>query len=737
MDVTARDDQNGLIFALDIGTRSVVGIVARQAGDKLEVLHTAQEEHRQRAMLDGQIHDVNQVAEVVQNIKAKLESELGQPLKRASIAAAGRSLLTMRGRATRQSPVYREFSKDDVLAMELSAVQNAQQQLKGSEGESIRHYLCVGYSVVQYFLEGTPIGNLDGHRGLQGEVEIIGTFLPRMIVDSLMSVLNRIGLEMESLTLEPIAAIQVVIPPNMRQLNLALVDIGAGTSDIALTANGMIIAYAMAPIAGDEMTEQLCQKYLLGFDEGEKLKREIQALMPERNAIWQGEPLPECTLPVCDVIGFEQEVPFKDLLETMMPGVQQLSQQITERIVELNGKAPQAVILVGGGALTPMLADQVAEDLSLAKERVGVRGRESLKGLTGKLDQMMGPEFVTPVGIAASSIARQTLGYYEVMVNGEKVRMFNAHQGTVGDALLTAGVSLKNVHGLPGLAMTIEVNGQLRILPGTMGEPAVIKVNGVEQKLDTMVAPGDVIEYVDARPGKNGGGVVGDIFPTLAPMNLVVNGQPICLQPTVLLNGELAEARTPLIDGARLVYRPIATIADVLDLTGDLVSLQESTSIRYIFNGEEKIVTITEPEILLNDLPASLMNAIHDGDTLVVRMGEPIKVRVSDVVDESQWQSRPLEVTVNDTLWTFEGPKKVLLLNGKPTHGDEIIKNGDRLDVEAGRSVDLIMSELLMRIGFDPTPPPGMSRLEATVSGLPADYATPIPNRGIVEVKWR
>ena len=92
-------------------------------------------------------------------------------------------------------------------------------------------------------------------------------------MESLLSALKRANLEMEALTLEPIAAINVLIPPTMRRLNVALVDIGAGTSDIAITDYGTVVAYGMVPNAGDEITEALSDLYLLDFHQAEKAKR--------------------------------------------------------------------------------------------------------------------------------------------------------------------------------------------------------------------------------------------------------------------------------------------------------------------------------------------------------------------------------------------------------------------------------------------------------------------------------
>ena len=79
------------IFALDIGTRSVIGIVAEQAGDSLRILDTERKEHTTRAMLDGQIHDVPQVAAVIKSVKNILTERTGFPLRSAAVAAAGRS----------------------------------------------------------------------------------------------------------------------------------------------------------------------------------------------------------------------------------------------------------------------------------------------------------------------------------------------------------------------------------------------------------------------------------------------------------------------------------------------------------------------------------------------------------------------------------------------------------------------------------------------------------------------
>ncbi|MBC9785063.1 rod shape-determining protein [Heliobacterium chlorum] len=727
---------NDFIFALDIGTRSVVGIIAREKEEGLEILHTAMEEHRHRAMLDGQIHDVVQVSNVVRRIKQRLESQFNQPLKEVAVAAAGRALKIARGRVGRQSPSLQEYTSEDVFALELTAVQNAQKALKIDGGDSVKDYHCVGYSVVNYYLEGQTIGNLVGQRGLNAEIEVIGTFLPRVVVDSLFSVLQRVDLEMKSLTLEPIAAISVVIPPNMRQLNLALVDVGAGTSDIAITSGGTVTAYAMVPIAGDEMTEQICQKYLLEFGEGERAKRALQAVLLGYDKSVNITMIKD-TIQICDVLGFEQELDVQEMITSLGPAVEHLACQIADKIIDLNGKTPQAVILVGGGSLTPLLPAKLAEALGLPRERVGVRGRESLRDLSGNLEDMKGPEFVTPVGIAFTSVKHQTLGFYEVTVNDEPVRLFNMQLGSVGDALVAAGVSLRQIHGLPGLAMTVEVNGQVKILRGTLGEPAKITVNGNEGRLDSPVNPGDKIQFEGSKRGADGSGCIGDVVPNLTALDVEINGQPVHMEPQLSMNGKAASLDTPLLDGARIRFQPLETIAHLLDAVGNLEALNEEHSVRYVLNGIEKTVPVSTPEVLLNDSPVKLTEPVKSGDRISVRSSRISGLVLKDIVDLPKWEGKPLRVFVNDKTWTFPGQPAAIYLNGQPATGDEMLNDGDNIIVKAGRSADLILSELLLHIGFDPAPPAGKTKLDIYVNGFLSDFATPITDNARVELKWR
>jgi cell division protein FtsA len=325
-----------IIFALDIGTRSIIGTVGIVRDKKFHVVYESYIEHEERAMLDGQIHDINLVANGVSTIKSQLEKSLGFSLCNVSIAAAGRFLRTTMAKAEIQLEYDREIDKDIIRSLELTAVKNAEQEINKSTAGKL---YCVGYSVKNYYLNDYIITNLLSHKGENASAEIIATFLPRSVVESLYAVMDKVQLNVVNLTLEPIAAMEAAIPKSLRLLNLALIDIGAGTSDIALSSKDSISAYGMVPTAGDEVTEVIAQNFLVDFNTAERIKKECSI---------------KDTIKYCDVLGLENEIASEDVIRVIIPVIEKICEEIGRKVIELNGgKSPNAVFLVGGGAHTP------------------------------------------------------------------------------------------------------------------------------------------------------------------------------------------------------------------------------------------------------------------------------------------------------------------------------------------------------------------------------------------------
>jgi cell division ATPase FtsA len=173
------------VLALDIGTRSIVGVLLEKK-DETVIRAVEYLEHEARSMYDGQIHDVEAVAAEIALIKSRLQKATGLKLKKAAVAAAGRALQTATATASVSRPHMFEITWEETKALELEAVQKAQKKIAG-EDKNLRDHFCIGYSVVNYTLDDGVIQNLVGQTGSKIGVEVIATFLPRVVVDSLIS----------------------------------------------------------------------------------------------------------------------------------------------------------------------------------------------------------------------------------------------------------------------------------------------------------------------------------------------------------------------------------------------------------------------------------------------------------------------------------------------------------------------------------------------------------------------
>ena len=530
------------VFALDIGTRTIAGLVVRKQGKIYKILAHRILEHESRVMYDGQIHDIEAVAKSVGTIKAELEKKLDKKLEKAAVAAAGRALYTVEAETERKTSPFTEVLEEDIRSLEAEALSKAIKSLtdKNKRVDFDNKYYCVGFSPIKWFLQDESLDNLLGQKGSSISVKIVATFLPRTVVESLLTVLNRCDLGLESLTLEPIAAGDVVVLPGMRKLNIALVDIGAGTSDIAISRDGSIFAYGMVPMAGDEITEKICEEYLLHFDEGERVKRELS--LHEK-------------VEFVDILGSRSELSVNDVMSSIDPIMNELSLNIARRILELNGTPPAAVLLIGGGSLMPGLSEYIAANLELSKERVGVKGREGLAYVQG-CEDFTGPFSVTPIGIAVNSLKGAHLSSYKVYINEKPVNILAQDKPTVLNALLYAGKSSAEIFGRPGLAKTFKLNGKLVIVKGKMAKPAVVTMDGKNVSFNEPVHDSAVISFIPAHDGEAGTAKIKEYISEKDRFLLKINGRNFSIDPIVEISGQSVSPEEEIPDDALITIEP-------------------------------------------------------------------------------------------------------------------------------------------------------------------------------------
>ena len=133
--------KEGVVFGLDIGTRSVVGTVGFMKDGRFHVIAQKVQKHETRAMLDGQIHDIGKVGMTIRNVKDMLEQETDIHLTDVCIAAAGRVLHTVQTTYDEEYPEGHEVTDEDIYNLDSRAVQKAYAEFLEQNTSDMKFYL--------------------------------------------------------------------------------------------------------------------------------------------------------------------------------------------------------------------------------------------------------------------------------------------------------------------------------------------------------------------------------------------------------------------------------------------------------------------------------------------------------------------------------------------------------------------------------------------------------------------
>ncbi len=651
-----------LLFSLDIGTRTVVGLLGYHDGQKFIIEAFEVEEHKERVMYDGQVHDIELVAKAVRKVKDRLEKRTGLELKRVSVAAAGRTLKTCKVLAEQEMDPLSEISSEVISSLEIKAIQQAQKDMEEQNKEEEQSYFCVGYAVINHYLNGSIIRNLEGHKAKFAGIEVIATFLPRIVVESLYAVVARAGLEVAGLTLEPIAAMNISIGSSLRMLNLALVDIGAGTSDIALTKSGTVFTFAMASTAGDEITEKIAEVLLLDFEQAERVKIRLGREMVRYK----------------DILGTTHERSSSEILGEISSSISDLAKEISTKILEYNGKSPSAVLLIGGGSQIPGLTDKIAEFLQIPAERVGVRSTDIIKDIEFMGKKLSGPEFITPIGIAVTSYFNRQKDFTHITVNGVNVKLFNSKTLTIADGLIMMGYDPRNLICRRGDSLSFKINGIEEIVKGEPGEPAAIYLNDCITGLDKTIVNGDRIIVEPAVDGRPAEVYASDYMEGYAEKTIYLNEDPFNIKPVITINGLEKGLDAPIKDGDEVSIKSIEKVIELLEYLD---------------------LDYHDAEMKINGRKAELHDPIHSGDHITYKVLEKAE---SNTMPKVKAGANSVNVVLNGKPAVLQANKSqclfvdilnnididvnnvkgsvIMLLNGNKANYSDVIKDGDNIE---------------------------------------------------------
>lgn len=716
-------EDNKLVFGLDIGTRSIVGTVGYRVGtDRFVVVAQESIEHTTRAVIDGQIHDIPTVADTIYKVKERLEKRVREPLSDVSIAAAGRVLKTKRVKARYQFNSETKVTEDHIRSLDMMGVEQAYDEIRKEQTDSGKKFFCVGYSIVKYYLNGYPMEMIEMHMANYIEVELIATFLPEEVVDGLYSAVELAGLHVASLTLEPIAAINMAIPEKFRLLNIALVDVGAGTSDISIVKDGSIIAFGMIPLAGDEVTEAIAKKYLTDFETAEYIKRACER---------------KKSVSFKDIFGSKIQVTKGDIAQISEDAVKNITKNIADRILELNGgQCVSAVFVVGGGGKHEGFTESLAHYLGLPNERVAIRGAEVLSQVQFEQEGIRKDStLVTPLGICMTYYEQKN-NFIHVMVNEQRVKLYDNGKVSVLDACVSYGFSKDNLFPIRGDSIHYTVNGEAREKKGRVGEVAEIKKNGALVSLNDKVEENDTIQIRPSTKGSAGKLLIKEIPECNAEITVTLFGRKLLCPKLVEANGEVVSSFYEVKNGDKICTYDYYSVKGLLEFAGmDVDTL-----------------------VLLNGREAGSSAKIVDGDVItkrpVAKPEEPEKTKeetMQEQMDEDPLLAplKPLPDWMSDVPFdtaklgsdgeVIPGAKQLQQEKTISTPVEEVTGpvfvtiNGDV--VEMPHKKNPIFVDVFDVYPFDMTKAGG-TRLVTRINGEDKDFTEPVHDGDKIELFW-
>ena len=716
--------EKNVVFGLDIGTRSVVGTVGYMEDEIFNVIAQSALKHETRAMLDGQIHDIGKVGATIRRVKEELEQQTQIHLTDVCIAAAGRVLRTMKTNFEEEFTDNRELTQEEIYNLESKAVEKAYQEFLAQNQSDMKFYL-VGYSVMHYYLDDYQIANLEGHNAGRVAIDLIATFLPDDCVDGLYKACERADLKVANMTLEPIAAMMVAIPPQYRMLNLALVDVGAGTSDICITDDGTITSYGMLPIAGDSITEIIAQHCLVDFNTADQIKIDASHMDQVKYV---------------DIMGLEKTISAKEIGKMIKPLVEKMSKMVTQQIKQLNGNKPvSAVFVVGGGGCVPGYTKALAKEMKIPEERVALRGEEVMKSihfLNENDDIAHDSLMVTPLGICVS-FYEQSNNFVFVSFNGQQTKIYDNGKLAIVDAAMQADFPNEDLFPKRGEELRFTVNGQERMVRGEPGEAAVITLNGSPADIHTKIHANDIIEVTSSTVGKPGKSDISDIPEFGGTFNITVDGKSIDVPRTAEVNGEVQTGFYNIKSGDEikiLDYETAAQIAELLDI--DLSEDMVITVNNEVATGDTPVYENFKVEFksgadAIMDYYANFPNA---DEVAIEQENEESSYDADADFDLEENEDGSMSFSSGQTATTTQPVRTAAPARRVVTHDLHVTVNNEPI-VLHGKS-DYIFVDIFDVIDFDLSRPNGKS-IVTTLNGGTPDYMQAIHEGDKIEVYWK
>jgi cell division protein FtsA len=334
----AEEEEAKIAVGLDIGTTKVVAFVGQRNEDgKIEVLGFGK--HISLGVQRGQVINIDKTANAIRNAITQAGNKANTDIDTVMVGIAGQHI----GNTQMLGEIKRRNADSEINQNDLRLLIDDMFQVAVNPGSQIIDVIPQEYTV-------------DSITGLDDPIGVLGTQLSSVFnvitgnsqhIKNIIRCVKRCKLEMDGLVVEPIASAEVVLDKREKETGVALVDIGGGTTDIAVFINGILRHTAVIPIGGDVITDDIKTVFKgIVKEEAETLKVKHGSCLPNR-----GNENHLVSIP--GIKGRPAtEIPVVDLAEVIAARTKEIIQRISDELKNANcfDKLGCGIVLTGGGA---------------------------------------------------------------------------------------------------------------------------------------------------------------------------------------------------------------------------------------------------------------------------------------------------------------------------------------------------------------------------------------------------
>ena len=406
-------EKENIAVGLDIGTTKIVAMIGRKNEyGKLEILGIGKS--KSLGVARGVVNNITQTIQSIQQAVLEAETKSGYKIKDVVVGIAGQHIRSIQ----HSDYIIRSNAEEVIDGNDIQLLIDQVNKLAMLPGEEIIHVLPQEFKIDGQSEIKEPIGMYGGRLESSFHV-VVGQAAS---IRNLGRCVQSTGIELSGLTLEPLASADAVLSQEEKEAGVALIDIGGGTTDLAIFKDGIIRHTAVIPFGGNVITEDIKEGCSI-------IEKQAELLKVKFGSAWPGENKDNEIVSIPGLRGREpKEISLKNLSKIIHARVVEIIEQVFVEIKAYGHEDPRrkliaGIVLTGGGAQLKHVK-QLVEYITGMDTRIGYPNEH----LAGDSDEeISSPLYATAVGLVMNSIDNNSQSAVRVSFSApEKVNVYRA-----------------------------------------------------------------------------------------------------------------------------------------------------------------------------------------------------------------------------------------------------------------------------------------------------------------------